>query len=521
MSAKKEKKTKKDETPKEVEENPTPVKKEDLPLGDKVLYSLLGFGTGATINHFVGSMRHEVEDKVNGRVPSVPKGAQIGTLVTFLGLMLPESELRYFVTGGGVGVTVDDVMFHTFKNWAYPKIELAETSGAGKPEADLIKRYSYMLHIDETLPVPDKEAIILPEFPAAVHGQRGNPLQQAAIQQIIKECKIDPNNNPTLTDLYWIQQWILYWGIYEGNEGLWPGHDRVRTAAKLVRVRDGGEWQKDGHAAFKFDCIPAGEKVLCVDSKGKYVSIPIELVHPEGNLKVVCYDFDNKKFEKKKPEHLTYTGVNDIYEVTLYNGNKFRCTRNHRIFRKENDEFNVQKVSELKLKSGPKPQLAIAFARMSGRMKVGANYVKSIAKRVPSHTFDLTIPKFHNFVLADSGVIAHNCDCGATVTNQIMDYFGFTTKYALISQKPELVDGVHCLHHIFPIVKAKGRLWMVETIKQAPIVPLEFCYEIFNGLQRVVVVNDDGTYYDYTQWKMYKIKSLTAGMKRGKHVEEA
>jgi len=164
------------------------------------------------------------------------------------------------------------------------------------------------------------------------------------------------------------------------------------------------------------------------------------------------------------------------------------------------------------------PNSVFAKELLPGTSSVG---IKSIEPDGEAEVFDITVEKTHNFVLADSGVIAGNCDDGATVTNQVMDSFGFPTKYALISQKPEKVDGVHPLHHIFPLVKAKGRLWMVETIKQAPIVPLEFCYEIFNGLQRVVVINDDGSYYDFEKWREYRVKSLAYGKKRGQIIEEA
>jgi hypothetical protein len=682
------------------EDNPKPSesKKPELPLGEKVLYSMLGFASGMGVHHFAGFLRPKIEETIQKKLPDF-RGEQVGGLTTLLGLMLPESEWKYFIASSGVGISVDDVFFRTFKKCTYPQIDITTTGS--KPETELIKRYSYMLHIDETLPVTDKEAIILPEFPAAVHSQRENPLQSEAIQTIIKECKIDPHKTPTLTDLYWMQQWFLYWGIYEGNEGLWPGHDRIRTAAKLLRVRDSGERIKDGHSAFLYDCIPRGEHILLTDGKA-YLTAPVESA-PFMGYKAVSYNFSNGSWEPQEITHTTSKGKMQIYKVKLANGTSFRCTKNHPIMqRMKGEEFEKVPLSETKSIRGKKyphvavvrklPELNTDSPLTEKQLWVLGHYVaegwksgintftsgygdkvpemldaagvdyglhhnsngvpmyyfkkgndmlnyleefgsNSHNKRIPdwisglptsgiqsvldgycygdghiwtdkdtdsrgynrnnklnystvstlltrdlrilhwvlgnplytsyikdamgfTHSpiyrmyqnpesvfnrevmpgissvgiksiepdgeddvYDITVDKNHNFVLADSGAIGVNCDDGATVVNQVMDYFGFPTKYALISQKPELVDGVHALHHIFPLVKARGRLWMVETIKQAPVVPLEFCYEIFKGLQRVVVVNDDGTYYDYAKWKEYRIKSLSMNKKKKVIVE--
>jgi hypothetical protein len=88
--------------------------------------------------------------------------------------------------------------------------------------------------------------------------------------------------------------------------------------------------------------------------------------------------------------------------------------------------------------------------------------------------------------------------------------------FGLISQKPQKVNNINPLHHIFALVKAGGRIWIVEGIKACPIVPIEFAHEIFNNLQRFTIVNSDGTYYDYTGWKKEKIK----GQLRLKKYEE-
>jgi hypothetical protein len=323
---------------KEIVENP------EVPLGIKLLYAAAGTGFGGVLHHFAGMYRGEVEKNIMEKLPDV-HGSQIGTLTTFFSMMLPENKMKYFVAGTGIGITIDDVLHHVFKYYNGAKIKIGDL----KP-FDPVSKYSSLLHIDENLSVPEKEAIILPYFAKIIVEQRENPAQKEAILRLIKEVHIS-KNKLGLIDCYWLREWMLYYGIYQGNEGLWPGHDRVRTLAKLMRVRDSGSQMKDGHTAFLFDC-----------------------------------------------------------------------------------------------------------------------------------------------------------DDGATVVNQIMDYFGYSPKFALISQKPELADGVHQLHHIFPVVKAMGKLWMVETIKPYPIVPLEYAHEVFDNLYRVVLITSDGSYGEFEDWKKNRLR---------------
>jgi len=319
---------------------------ETVSLANKILYGALGFGAGALSHRFAGIMRPNIEKELKKKVEA-PHGAEIGSLISFFSLMLPEHEIKYFIGAAGAGATVDDLMFHAFGSGKefVKKIKFGDLQ-----EWEYIKKYSTLLHIDPNIPLTEKEQILLPYFPQVVFEQRSNPLQQKAIDRVIKEIQLN-RDNIGLSDMYWIQQWFLYYGIYEGDEGLWPGHDRIRTLAKLLRVRDSGNWQKDGHPCFRFDC-----------------------------------------------------------------------------------------------------------------------------------------------------------DDGANGSNQVLDHFGFNIRFGLISQKPELCDGVHPLHHIFPVVKAQGRLWCVETIKEAPIIPMDYIHEIFDNLQRVVIVNSDGNYYEYTDWLRNKVR---------------
>jgi len=329
------------------EQNPSDSDNTDtVSMADKVLYGALGFGSGALAHRFAGIMRPNIEKEIKKKIQS-PHGAEIGSLITFFSLFLPEHEVKYFIGAAGAGATVDDLMFHAFGSGKeyVKKIEIGDLE-----EWNYIKKYSSMLHIDPNIPLTEKEAILLPYFPEVVFEQRSNPLQQKAMDRVIKEIQLN-RDNIGLSDMYWIQKWFLYYGIYEGDEGLWPGHDRIRTLAKLLRVRDSGNWQRDGHPCFRFDC-----------------------------------------------------------------------------------------------------------------------------------------------------------DDGANGTNQVLDLLGFNIRYGLISQRSDIIDGVNPLHHIFPVVKAQGRLWCVETIKEAPIIPMDYIHEIFDNLTRVVIVNSDGSYYEYTDWLRNKLR---------------
>ena len=325
-------------------------KRNVVSLGSKILYSSVGVGSGMVAHRFSGLYRKKMEKSIKEHLNAI-SASKIGPATVFLSLILPEDEVKYFVSGMGLGITIDNVIQRTFEKYTVESIGAEDTE-----TIDYVNKFSSLLHIDPNLPLKDNESIILPYFPSVITTQRSNPLQIDAINRVIKETGIN-TKRPGLVDAYWLQQWYLYYGIYQANEGLWPGHDRIRTLSKLLRVRDSGYHTKDGHPAFLFDC-----------------------------------------------------------------------------------------------------------------------------------------------------------DDGAIGTAQIMDYLGYPVKFGLISQKQERVDGIYPLHHIFPVFKAGGRLWIVETIKNLPIVPMEYIHELFNGLKRVVIVNETGSYYEYLDWKMRKIKDkLTEG----------
>jgi hypothetical protein len=313
-------------------------------IEEQVKNLILGGVVGGVTHHVIGMLRVEMEKESGRRVPS-PHGKELGPLVMLASTFAPEHALKYAAAGFGMGMTIDDVIWHTLEEMKIKPLPINQTG-----DLDFIEKYSKLYYIDENLSGPEKEALILPIFPRIIEEQRENPMQQTAVRRLKQELHLKPNTM-SLMDCYWLQQWFLYWGQYSGNEGLKPGHDRFRTIAKLMRVRDSGTVMKNGHPAFVYDC-----------------------------------------------------------------------------------------------------------------------------------------------------------DCGTTATNQLVDSYGFDTYSMLISQKRRKDEGIYPLHHIFPVVEAKGRLFVLETIKELPIVPIEFVGKLFENITRVVIVPPNGQWYEYTDWQYYMNK---------------
>jgi hypothetical protein len=299
-------------------------KKEYVTMGDKAIYGIAGAGSGMMLHRFIGTFRKDIEKTLRRKLKG-PEGYKIGTVTTFLSLIFPEDEVKYFVGGLGAGITVDDVIQRTFKKYDVQKVEIGDL-----PEWEYMRKYSSLLHIDPLLPLRQKEQIILPYFPSVIYEQRPNPLQTAAIQRIIKETGIN-KDKLGLADCYWLQQWILHYGIYEGNEGLWPGHDRIRTLAKLMRVRDSSKWQKDGHDAFLFDCLPGYTKVLCPDDVNGYKRVEISKLNIGD--KVISYNFKTEEYESKTVTNVVHKGKLPVFRMTLLNGKStVDATLDHKMF---------------------------------------------------------------------------------------------------------------------------------------------------------------------------------------------
>jgi hypothetical protein len=90
------------------------------------MYGALGLGMGAIAHRFMGAFRVDIEKKIKQSIPA-PEGFKLGTITTLLSLMLPEDEVKYFIGGMGAGITIDDVIWHTFQKYKIKKIELGDT----------------------------------------------------------------------------------------------------------------------------------------------------------------------------------------------------------------------------------------------------------------------------------------------------------------------------------------------------------------------------------------------------------
>lgn len=315
----------------------------ELTLEEKVKNVVAGGVAGAAIHHAIGMLRVEMERQNGRRVPS-PHGKEIGPVVMMASMFFPEHRAKYIAAGFGAGMTLDDLIWHTLEELNIKPLTINQTG-----DLDIIEKYSKLIHIDENLSAAEKEDIIFPIFPQVIEEQRENPMQISAIERWKQELKLNPNGMK-LIDAYWIQQWFLYWGKYSGNEGLYGGHDRFRTIAKLMRVRDRGDITKNGHPAFIYDC-----------------------------------------------------------------------------------------------------------------------------------------------------------DCGSIATNQLIDSYGYDYYYMLISQRG-IEEDIHPCHHIFPIIEGAGRKWVCETIKELPMVPIEYVGKLFAGLTRAVIVPPSGEWYEYEDWRNYNHK---------------
>jgi len=102
-------------------------------------------------------------------------------------------------------------------------------------EVTVVDRWRRIVHIDETLPLVEKEKLMLPIFPWAVEQLRGKATTVGAINEVAKELAF--HNPLTVNDLRRWQRWIYDYGVYNGSEGRYAGEDRFRAISKLVNDR--------------------------------------------------------------------------------------------------------------------------------------------------------------------------------------------------------------------------------------------------------------------------------------------
>lgn len=132
-----------------------------------------------------------------------------------------------------------------------------------------------------------------------------------------------------------------------------------------------------------------------------------ELVNNYQDKWVLSWNTQNKQWEPDKIIDAFSTGIKDIYEITLDNGEKIRCTSNHRFLSSDNkwvsiDNGLVEGLSMMPLQQ--KTSRKIIFVKHIGKEEV----------------FDLTTKNNHNFTLK-SGIIAHNSG-KSTIARKCMIY---------------------------------------------------------------------------------------------------
>lgn len=95
-----------------------------------------------------------------------------------------------------------------------------------------------------------------------------------------------------------------------------------------------------------------------------------------------------------------------------------------------------------------------------------------------------------------------DCDDFSVCFGQLVDSYGIAPRWCLVSQRPVPPGaGVNPLHHILPLATSDGRYWLVEGIRRAPIIPLDAINMMFSGLKRVVILEPDGSYWEYDGWR--------------------
>lgn len=270
---------------------------------------------------------------------------EVGAVLLSFAVFMPESKWKFALAGAGAGMHTEELIDKFWKDTKLSPMTSGSLSLTGRFERDmresaLAMKYSKLIHYDPTLPLAEKEKIILPIFPRIIKEQRDNPLQHEAIQEYRTETGTSADRW-TLNDSFWFQQWILHHGVYTANEGLWWGHDRFRTLAKLLRDRRQGKYTKNGQPAFEFDCVQKDEKVLVSDGM-TYRAVPIKDLEPFGPWKAVSYNWFEKRFVFRDIRRVIPKGPLDAYRVYLKNGMSFIATNDHPVF--EHDGEHIREV---------------------------------------------------------------------------------------------------------------------------------------------------------------------------------
>ncbi len=123
-----------------------------------------------------------------------------------------------------------------------------------------------------------------------------------------------------------------------------------------------------------------------------------ELLNNFENEWVLSYNTSNNSWEPDKIIDVFYTGNRDIYEIELDNGEKIKCTSNHRFLTRKNKWVSIDNG----LTSG------LSMMPSHKEINRAADYkIKSITYIGKEDVYDITTEKNHNFALK-AGIVAHN-----------------------------------------------------------------------------------------------------------------
>lgn len=181
-----------------------------------------------------------------------PRATDMGLMVMAVSYFAPDGRAKLIAGGAAGGVVVDGLLQDYMGGTHFPKLP-----GLGLDQTDRkdpLAPYAKMYHIDPSLPISTKEALILPLLAREVRDLRHSKDTQNAIEEWKEYMGV---RAPPLTsgDLRKAQLWFLSHGGYEADEGLWDGHDRFRGFRHLWTCfkETKGRWGER-----KFDCDDVG-----------------------------------------------------------------------------------------------------------------------------------------------------------------------------------------------------------------------------------------------------------------------
>lgn len=126
-----------------------------------------------------------------------------------------------------------------------------------------------------------------------------------------------------------------------------------------------------------------------------------------------AYDF-SKKVKVNTKCQVFKTGKKKVYELITVYGKKVQATKNHKFFINRNDKMVERKLRDIKVTD-------IIYTAS------GLDIVTSITYIGKKDTYDLNVPRYHNFILGN-GIITHNSGKSTLALHMVREYvrkFGF------------------------------------------------------------------------------------------------